>query len=131
MTSSPEILLTHLDWTIQRLAEILKNEKTPYYRSAALQRFGLTYEMAMKCLRAISEGNAEGSAIEAELEASADWRELTEAYDKIWQSSLKDKPDESEPQKPADEIYHRLNQYHIVFQKLYNRLYDAVKNSKL
>ena len=44
---SPQIILPHLNWSL-RLKEAIEKEDTDYYRGAALQRFSLTYEVALK-----------------------------------------------------------------------------------
>lgn len=126
-SSTPEILLTHLDWTIQRLHEILQREKTPYYRDAALQRFGLTYDMALRCLDAVLQGNEASPPAEAwGPETPADWQELTEAYNKIQQLLKNEAEGDS---KSADEVFHNLDRYHIIFQKLYRYLHVKSSNA--
>ena len=58
MANTPEqlpplnILLNQLDWNLQWLQQMEKNEPTPYYRDAALQRFDFTIRTAIKCIRA-------------------------------------------------------------------------------
>ena len=58
MTTNPEelpplkILLNQLDWNLQWLEQMEKNELTDYYRDAALQRFEFTFNTAVKCIRA-------------------------------------------------------------------------------
>lgn len=51
---SSKILLTHFEWTVDRFEEILKNEKSDYYRDASLQRFTFTCDMALKFLRCLA-----------------------------------------------------------------------------
>ena len=51
---SLKILLTHFKWTNDRFEEILKNEKSDYYRDAALQRFSFACDMALKCINALA-----------------------------------------------------------------------------
>jgi hypothetical protein len=55
---TPKIILPHLNWSIMRLKEVVNKEDTEYYRGAALQRFGLTYKVAVKVIIAfaIEEG---------------------------------------------------------------------------
>ena len=58
MTANPaelpplKILLNQLDWNLQWLQQMEKNEPTDYYRDAALQRFEFTFNTAVKCIRA-------------------------------------------------------------------------------
>ena len=53
-TPSAKILLTHFRWTVDRFEEILKNEKSDYYRDAALQRFTFTCDIALKFIRSLA-----------------------------------------------------------------------------
>ena len=52
---SPQIILPHLNWSLARLKEAIEKEDTDYYRGVALQRFSLTYEVALKAIRAFAE----------------------------------------------------------------------------
>jgi len=52
---SPQIILPHLNWSLARLKEVIEKEDTDYYRGTALQRFRLTYEVALKTIRAFAE----------------------------------------------------------------------------
>ncbi len=58
MTTNPaelpplKILLNQLDWNLQWLQQMEKNEPTDYYRDAALQRFEFTFNTAVKCIQA-------------------------------------------------------------------------------
>ena len=127
---SPEILLTHLDWTIRRLDEILQRDNTPYFRSAAIQRFGLTYEMAIRCIQAFKYKRI--SSLDAwEADSCADWRELANSYNKLRQSLIKKdalEGSENSQQYGNDEIFPKLGQYQATFQKLYNHL-NTLTNS--
>tara|TARA_B100002003_G_scaffold223232_1_gene227593 strand:+ start:176 stop:571 length:396 start_codon:yes stop_codon:yes gene_type:complete len=53
--TSPQNVLTHFDWSLARFKEALEKEDTQYYRGAALQRFSLTYDLAIKTIRAFAE----------------------------------------------------------------------------
>ena len=53
--SESQVLLTHFDWNLQRLAEVLKQEQNDYFKGAALQRFGHTYDIAIKVIRSIAQ----------------------------------------------------------------------------
>ena len=52
---TPQIILPHLSWSLARLKEALEKEDTEYYRGAALQRFRLTYEVALKAIDSFAE----------------------------------------------------------------------------
>ena len=95
MTSpqSPEIILPHLNWSLARLKEVIEKEDTDYYRGAALQRFSLTYEVALKTIRAFAE--QEGKSFSSDdsyfqwieekqwLEKKSDWITVIQNYKKI------------------------------------------------
>ena len=48
--SEQEVLLNHFDWNLQRLEEIIKQGESDYFKGAALQRFGHTYDIALKIM---------------------------------------------------------------------------------
>ena len=90
---SPQIILPHLNWSLARLKEAIKKEDTDYYRGAALQRFRLTYEVALKAIRAFAED--EGKSFSSDescfqwieekqwLEKKPDWITVIQNYKKI------------------------------------------------
>ncbi len=121
--SSPKILLTHFDWTLQRMEESLRNERTDYFRDAALHRFSLTYDLALKCVSAFAaeKGPALNSAEECWQWAIAngctsgemDWQELNAAYHKVAQKLQGE---------PADSVYVKLDLYCQWMKNLYQNL---------
>ena len=52
---TPQIILTHFNWSLARLKEAIENEDTEYYRGAALHRFRLTYDVALETIRAFAK----------------------------------------------------------------------------
>ncbi len=120
---SLKILMTHFKWSLDRFEEILKNEKSDYYRDAALQRFSFTCDMAMKCIRsqAIEQGAScktfteciEWSVEQNWLEKETPWNELTESHRRAAQK-LKN--------ELADLEYDKLDSYCRLFHKIYNKL---------
>jgi hypothetical protein len=126
--SSPEILLTNFDWNIQRLDEMLKQEASDYFRDAALQRFGLTCDSALKCLQAfaIQQGQTVNCLEECvQFAAKANWvnhndtwQGLISAYEKI---SQVDKGD-----KAAQEIFQSLGNYYSAFKDLHTNLLKKI-----
>lgn len=131
--TSPKIMLTHLDWTIQRMDEILKREKTAYFQLASLQRFGLTYEMALKCLEACKERSE--TPLEspvADFEQNTEWLELVDAYNKIHQCldvTISGNIDPAIANKVKVDIYNNLERYYLTFQKLYKHLATLQTNN--
>ena len=53
--SEPQVLLTHFNWNLQRLEEVIKQEQTDYFRGAALQRFGHTYDITIKIIQSFAK----------------------------------------------------------------------------
>lgn len=124
MSQSPpnqkNVLLTHLDWNLQRLDEVLKEDSTDYFKGAALQRFGHTYTMALKSIRGL--GNAETITDEeciglagknGWIEDLPQWQEMQTDFKSITQSS-------TGPE--AEAIYKKLPGYQQAFKNLYANL---------
>ena len=118
MTSkqSPQIILPHLNWSLARLKEAIEKEDTDYYRGAALQRFSLTYEVALKAIRAFvgQEGKSFSSdescfqLIEEKkwFKKKSDWESVINNYNKIKNSS---------EEKSTDNTYKQLRNYYSLF----------------
>ena len=117
-----KVLLTHLDWNLQRLDEILKQGSTEYFMSAALQRFGHTYTMAMKCIRGFAELKEETSddqciALATQngwTEDQPQWAEMIADYKHVNQ-----KPTGQE----AEVIYQKLPRYLQAFKNLHSHFH--------
>ena len=116
-----QVLLTHLNWNLQRLDEVLKQGSTEYFKSAALQRFGHTYTMAIKSIRGFGEPEGETSDIECIvlaaqngwMEESPQWEEMTADFKCINQKPL---------EQEVEVIYQKLPRYHKAFKILYLHL---------
>ena len=110
-----DILLTHFEWTVERLAEILKQEPSEYFRDAALQRFGFTCEVAFKCLRPLAGGLDEPGSEFAWAAArgffgkAQGWEGIVEDYREINQKPARER---------ADAIYARLAGYLACFRAM-------------
>ena len=115
---SPQIILPHLNWSIARLKEVIEKEDTDYYRGAALQRFRLTYEVALKAIRAFAE--QEGKSFSSD-ESCFQWIEEKQWVKKIsdWESVINNynKIKNSSEEKSTDNTYKQLRNY-------YSLLYD-------
>ena len=113
---SPQIILPHLNWSLARLKEVIEKEDTDYYRGAALQRFRLTYEVALKAIRAFAE--QEGKSFSSDescfqwieekqwVKKMSDWESVINNYNKIKNSSEK---------KSTDNTYKQLRNYYSLF----------------
>ncbi len=123
-----KVLLTHLDWNLQRLDEALKQESTDYFKSAALQRFGHTFTMAMKSIRGFGDSQEEtrepGDEQCIELATQngwaknqPEWQEMFADYQRINQ-----KPNEQE----TEALYQKLPRYQQAFKSLYSQLENLV-----
>ena len=117
------VLLTHLDWNLQRMAEMESKERTEYYRNAALQRYGFTFDSAVRCIKAYARNHQERCETPAEclqlagrlgwLPKEMDWEEMLESYQRM-------KPDALD--EHGDSIFEKLKQYHAAFKSLYTHL---------
>ncbi len=128
-TPSPQKkgLLTHFDWNLQRLDEVLSQENTDYFKGAALQRFGHTYTMAIKTIRGFDESNTEPSQNDEDCialaakngwaEESAQWQEMISDFKQINQ-----KPNDHE----VEVIYQKLPLYQKAFKRLYLNLQNLI-----
>ena len=120
---SLKILLTHYKWSIDHFEEILKNEKSDYYRDAALQRFSFTCDMALKSIRSLAseqektcetfQQSIEWCLKKNWLDESAPWKEITESYGQATQK-LKD--------ESADLEYEKLGSHCQLLKKIYQHL---------
>lgn len=120
--SELQVLLTHLDWNLQRFDEVLKQEQSDYFKGAALQRFGHTYDMVLKTLRAFAqcqnlpcqtdEQCFETAVNSGWMEKQPDWREMIEDYKSINQK----------PPQDAEIVYGKLPTFHHVLSQLFAEL---------
>ena len=113
---SPQIILPHLNWSLARLKEVIEKEDTDYYRGAALQRFRLTYEVALKAIRAFAE--QEGKSFSSD-ESCFQWIEEKQWVKKIpdWESLINNynKIKNSSEEKSTDNTYKQLRNYYSLF----------------
>ena len=113
---SPQIILPHLNWSLARLKEAIEKEDTDYYRGAALQRFSLTYEVALKAIRAFAE--QEGKSFSSD-ESCFQWIEEKQWVKKIsdWESVINNynKIKNSSEEKSTDNTYKQLRNYYPLF----------------
>ena len=113
---SPQIILPHLNWSLARLKEVIEKEDTDYYRGAALQRFSLTYEVALKAIRAFAE--QEGKSFSSD-ESCFQWIEEKQWVKKIsdWESVINNynKIKNSSEEKSTDNTYKQLRNYYPLF----------------
>ena len=127
---TPQIILPHFNWSLARLKEAIEKEDTDYYRCAALQRFGLTYEAALKVIRAFAEEQGETCRtddacfqwIEEKqwLGKDADWKAMITHYQKIQsQPRIRD--------ESKDKVYDELKKYY----SLLNSLSECIASQEL
>jgi hypothetical protein len=120
--SELQVALTHFDWNLQRLDEVLKQEQSDYFKGAALQRFGHTYDMTLKVLRAFAESNNlpcetdeqcfEAAVSSGWIEKQTDWKEIAADYQRINQK----------PPQDAETVYGNLATFHQTFSQLFAKL---------
>ena len=120
---TPKIILPHLNWSIMRLKEAINKEDTEYYRGVALQRFGLTYKVAVKVIIAFAIEDGETCASDEDcfkwlkkkqwLEKNSDWNLLIENY-----QSIQNQPQVTTTKK----IYHKLGDHCALLNSLSERM---------
>lgn len=118
-----KILMTHFKWTIERFEEILQNEKTDYYRDAAIQRFTFTCDMALKCIQSLAV--EQGNSCET-FEQGIKWVDGENWFGKDiqWEALVQSfilaahkQNDES-----ADNEYEKLNVHCTLLKNIYNKM---------
>ena len=120
---TPQIILTHFDWSVARLKEAIENEDTEYYRGAALHRFRLTYEVALETIRAFAKKQDQICSTDQScfqwvekknwLEKNINWGPMLAHYERV-KSQSKD--------KELDSVYIELKTYYIFFKHLSERM---------
>jgi len=106
-----------------RFKEAINKEDTEYYRGAALQRFGLTYKVAMKVIIAFAIEEGETCVSDEDcfkwlknkqwLENDSDWNLLIENYQSILnQSQVTTK----------NKVYDNLRDHYTLFNSLSERM---------
>lgn len=118
-----KVLLTHLEWNLKRMEEVQREEKTDYFRDAALQRYGFTFDSALKCIRAgahlqnLQCETAEECFGLAErqnwLGPNVDWQDMVTAHAQMNPTSVQDH---------ADAIYEKLTTFQSQLKNLYHSL---------
>ncbi len=116
---TPQIVLGHFDWSLARLKEAIAKEDTEYYRGAALQRFGLTYDIAIKTIRAFAMEQGDACADDLScfqwadekqwLTINTDWKIMMADY-----QTAQNRPEREE----AKTIYDSLKNYYDFFSRL-------------
>lgn len=124
------ILLNQLDWNLQWLQQMEKNELTDYYRDAALQRFEFTFSTAVKCIRAgalkqniTCESPEECFALAERMEwlpEGTAWKSMLQDYENMKPESVS---------KNANAIFANLEKYREQLKTLFERLSELEQNS--
>lgn len=116
-------LLTNFEWTIDRFEEILQNDKTDYFRDAALQRFTFACDMAFKCITSLAVDKETTCKTFREclewaeennlLGKDPSWKELAESYDRAVQK-LKG--------ESADQEFAKLEAHCLLLKAIFKHL---------
>ena len=120
--SELQVLLTHLDWNLKRLDEVLKQEKSDYFKGAALQRFGHTYDMVLKTLRAFAQWQ--------NLPCQTDEQCFETAVSNGWMQKLTDCKEMAtdyqlinhKPPQDAGTVYEKLPAFYNALSQLFAKL---------
>jgi len=128
-TPSPEleVLLNHFNWNLQRLDEVLKKEKSDYFKGAALQRFGHTYNIALKIIQSYAQSKSIPCKIDERCFETAvqngwmknqpEWKEIIADFQRINQK----------PQQDIESVYSKLATYHNSLHHLFAQLKELVE----
>lgn len=124
------ILLNQLDWNLQWLQQMEKNEPTEYFRDAALQRFEFTFNTAVKCIQGAARQNQDSCDSPEECFVLAERKEWVPGgipWNTIVQDFESIKTDAA-PEN-ADALFAKLTQYREHFRTLFDRLSTLEQNS--
>jgi hypothetical protein len=120
-----KVLLTHLDWNLQRLDEVLRQETTEYFKSAALQRFGHAYTMTMKSIHGFGETSDEINDEQCiQLATQNGWTEEPSQWEEMIEDFKSINQNPTEPE--AEAIYQKLPGYQQAFKNLYSHLQNLI-----
>ena len=127
-SSKLEVLITHFSWNLQRLDEVLQQEKSDYFKSAALQRFGHTYNIALKIIRSYAKSKKiackmdercfETAVQNGWMKNQPEWKEITADFQLINQK----------PKKDIESVYSKLAAYHNALYYLFTQLKELVEH---
>ena len=125
-----KILLNQLDWNLQWLEQMEKNEPTDYYRDASLQRFEFTFKAAIKCIQqgasiirqpCQSPGNCfKFAAEQGWIPKDSSWENMVRDMEQIKSGADK---------KQAAVVFENLKTYRESLKALYGRLTEMDQNS--
>lgn len=120
-------LFGSLQNSIERLDEILKDEKNVKNRDSAIQRFEFTIELAWKCIQKFLRGQEIICRSPKECLKEAFKFELVED-DTKWIEMFEDRnlTAHTYDEKMAEKVYGRLSGYLEIFKKLENTLADKI-----
>ena len=115
----PHIILTHFKWSLARLKEAIENKNTEYHKGAALERFRLTYNLALETIRAFAKEQGQICQTDKScfewvrekkwLDNKTNWSYLVADYQKI---QTRQKGDETE------KIYRELRVHYLLLNHL-------------
>ena len=124
------ILLNQLDWNLQWLQQMEKNEPTEYFRDAALQRFEFTFNTAVKCIQGAARQNQDSCDSPEECFVLAERKEWVPGGIP-WHAIVQDFESVKTDAAPenADALFAKLTQYREHFKTLFDRLTALDQNS--
>ena len=115
----PRIVLTHFNWSLARLKESIEKDDTEYYRGAALNRFKLTYEVAIKTIRTFAKEQGQICSTEEScfqwikekkwLGKNAQWNNILADYQRV-ENGLGD--------NEVDKIYGEMQKYYTLLKHI-------------
>ncbi len=118
------ILVEQFREAIERLNEVLKQEPNEFMKDSAIQRFEFTFDLSWKVVKTFVE---EIHGIECTSPKSCireAYKQDLIPYDLRWLEMVDDRNKTSHlyNKKAADQVYARLKDYLLLFQKLLEKL---------
>jgi len=125
--SPSQILMGHLEWSIQHLADALKRPATEYYQNAALQRLSFTFELTIKTIRAYAKEQGKNISDDTEvLRYAQECQWIDEPSE--WESTHTNVRlmNDEKASTPTQKIYAELPANHAMFETVFNRMQKAI-----
>lgn len=118
--SKLQALLEEFKEAVQRLEEVLRQEKNEFIRDSAIQRFEFSFDLSWKAIKAFLE---EVHGIECRSPKSSlreAYRQGLIEYDPMWLEMVEDrnKTVHTYREEVAKEVYSKLPNYLSLFKKL-------------
>lgn len=109
----------------ERLNEVLKQEQNEFMRDSAIQRFEFTFDLSWKVVKTFLEEIHGVECVSPKSCIREAYKQDLIPYDPRWLEMVDDRNKTSHlyNKKAADQVYARLQDYLLLFQKLLEKLH--------